>query len=387
MTRWTVAVFEFQRYFKWKQELVSLGLMILTVALMSAWPLIKGWVDKDYKVALVSELAAPKVDGYSISQIRPEALDNARAGLGEVWDLLVLVEGDQLRLVAQNSASWQDKLVPELQRWLQQQLIAAMPLEPAQKAMVQQLPKAEFEFLHKDSREQNKQQQLIGGGILILLSIGVFSGFGFMFTAITSEKQQRVTEQLLTLITPSQWIDGKILGISLFCLKTMLTTGLFMLVVIQAVRMLSDKALFALPLQPLHIVLTLVFVMLGLLLINSFMAGFAATIDDPNHSSRSVVMFLPGLPLFLVFSAMDNIEGGMMQFLSWFPLTSYAAMPMRMASTDVAWWQWLGSLLVLVAFLYWARAAAARIFELGIRMYGKEPDWSVLLKTFLVSSR
>lgn len=386
MTRWTVAVFEFQRYFKWKQELVSVGLMLLTVGIMSVWPAIKGWVDQDYKVALVSELAAPKVPGYAISQIRPDATDNARAGLGEVWDLLVVVDGAELKLVAQKSASWQDKLTPELQRWLQQQLIAGLPLDPAQKAVVQRLPKAEFEFLQQDNREESKQQKLLGGGILILLSVGVFSGFGFMFTAITSEKQQRVTEQLLTLITPSQWIDGKILGISLFCLKTMLTTGLFAFVVMQAIRMMSGKDLFALPLQPLPIVLTLVFVALGLLLINSFMAGFAATIDDPNHSSRSVVMFLPSLPLFLVFSAMDNTEGALMQFLSWFPLTSYAAMPMRLASTSVAWWEWLGALLVLLAFLYWARAAAARIFELGIRMYGKEPDWSVLLRIFFLSS-
>ena len=27
--------------------------------------------------------------------------------------------------------------------------------------------------------------------------------------SITAEKQQRVTEQLLTIVTPTQWMDGK----------------------------------------------------------------------------------------------------------------------------------------------------------------------------------
>ena len=32
------------------------------------------------------------------------------------------------------------------------------------------------------------------------------------------------------------------------------------------------------------------------------MAAFAAGIDDPNHSSRSILMFLPALPVGLAYS-------------------------------------------------------------------------------------
>ena len=113
------------------------------------------------------------------------------------------------------------------------------------------------------------------------------------------------------------------------------------------------------------------------------MAGFAATIDDPNHSSRSIVMFLPSLPIGLAYSGIDNVEGMMMQVLSVFPLTSFAAMPLRMAYTEVPIWQWLLSLILLVLCLWWLKSAATRIFTLGIRMYGKEPNWSTLLETFL----
>jgi ABC-2 type transport system permease protein len=89
------------------------------------------------------------------------------------------------------------------------------------------------------------------------------------------------------------------------------------------------------------------------------------------------------VPLGVVFSAMDNAEGTLMHILSLFPLTSFAAMPMRMASVSVPWWEWVLSLVLLIACLFWLKNAASRVFELGIRMYGKEPEWSLLMKTFL----
>ncbi len=383
MNLWTIAVFEFQRYFKWKQEIISIGLMLLSLVLMSAWPLVKTWLDNNYKVALVSNASAPQIKGFSISQIPLDAADTAVAGLGDVWDLVVQVKNDTLVLTAESSASWQENITPELQNWLQKQRINQLPLTAEQKTIVNTLPETQLVFLKKDSAKQNKEQQMVSGGLLILLGIGVFSGFGFMFTAITTEKQQRVTEQLLTLISTKEWIDGKILGISLFCLKSMVTTGLFLYLMIQAVSLAKGKGMFILPITALELASALIFVSLGLLLINSFMAGFAATIDDPNHSSRSIVMFLPTVPLGVVFSAMDNAEGSLMQILSLFPLTSFAAMPMRMASVSVPWWEWIVSLLLLLATLFWLKNAASRVFELGIRMYGKEPEWSLLMKTFL----
>jgi ABC-2 type transport system permease protein len=99
------------------------------------------------------------------------------------------------------------------------------------------------------------------------------------------------------------------------------------------------------------------------------------------------MMFLPGIPVGLAFSMINNAEGAMMQFLSIFPLTSYAAMPLRMANTSVPMWQWLLSVSLLVLCMWWLKTAATRIFELGIRMYGKEPDWSLLLSTFLFPTK
>ena len=385
MKIWTIALFEFKRYFKWKQELIGIGLMLLIFTLTSLWPVLKNALDKDYNVAVLATSGnVPELDGFKFQLLPLDKKADVESGVGEVWDAVIDTSVTPVQLLAEEKASWQDKLKTTVQKWQQQRLISALPLTDEQQQLIAKLPEIKVQLLKADTgAKDDKGQKLVSAGLLFLLALGVFSGFGFMFTAITTEKQNRVTEQLLTLLTPQQWMDGKILGISLFCLKSMLTSGLFFFLVIQAFRLIDNKPMQSIPMTGFEVFSALLFVGLGLLLVNSFMAGFAATIDDPNHSSRSIMMFLPAAPLGLAFSVMDNAEGLMMQILSLFPLTSFAAMPLRMANSAVPMWEWALSLLLLVGCLWWFKAAASRVFVLGIRMYGKEPDWADIARAFV----
>lgn len=376
MTRWTIAKFEFLRFFKWKQELIGLGLMLFFMLLTSSWPLLKNLMDNDYRVAVLADGSLPSMNGYQFSQLDPKQTDTVKQGLGEVWDLVVEVRDNQLQLTAEKSASWVDAVQPTLRQWQQKRVINALPLTAEQHQVLQQLPKVELHYTKQQQTDDNRKlRKLINIAMVSLLMVGFFAGFGYMFTAITTEKQQRVTEQLLTMITPRQWMDGKIIGISLFALKSMLTYAVFGLIAMQAFSLMQGKGWAALPISPLDGLFTLSYILLGLVLLNSFLAGFAATIDDPNHSGRTSIMLLPALPLGLVFTAINNVEGSMMQVLSWIPLTSFAAMPLRLTNSDVPWWEFAGSFVLLLVFMYWLRGAAARLFALGIQMYGKEPDW------------
>ena len=69
MNLWTIAVFEFKRYFKWKQEIISLALMLLGFGFSVAWPMVKGILDKDYQVAVFAEGVMPKIEGFQFSQL------------------------------------------------------------------------------------------------------------------------------------------------------------------------------------------------------------------------------------------------------------------------------------------------------------------------------
>lgn len=376
MIRWKIAVFEFKRFLKWKQELASIAVMLVIFMGMSAWPQIKGWIDKDYRVAVVGE-ALPSIVGYQFTRVPADTAQQVTQALGKDWDLLLMTHEGKLELVGEKSTSWLEKLTPQLQRWHQQQLIAALPLSAEQQQIIDTLPEVAISFTRESAEEEQarKLKRIVGMVFLGVLMTGFFASFGLMFTAITGEKQQRVTEQLLTLVSPREWIDGKIIGVSLFSLKTIVTYGVIAFLVIQGVSIIAGKASLSIPLGIGDILCMLGFLIMGVLLLNTFLAGFTATIDDPNHSGRTVVMLLPSLLIGSVFVVMDNAEGQAMQILSWLPLTSFGAMPLRVMSSDVPWWEWLGSLVLLTAFVVWMSRASARVFELGIRMYGKEPRW------------
>jgi ABC-2 type transport system permease protein len=111
------------------------------------------------------------------------------------------------------------------------------------------------------------------------------------------------------------------------------------------------------------------------------LAAFAATINDPNVSSRTTVLFLPLVPLIagaiVTFKAPDSM---LTRVLGLIPLTSPSALPVRIILTDVSIWEIALSLVVLFIATWSMRIVAGRIFRVGMLMYGKEPTLRELLR-------
>src|SRR5690606_13896339 len=55
----------------------------------------------------------------------------------------------------------------------------------------------------------------VATGIVIL---AIFTSMAYLLTGITGEKQLRVTESLVSFLSPQAWIDGKSLGIGAYAL-------------------------------------------------------------------------------------------------------------------------------------------------------------------------
>jgi ABC-2 type transport system permease protein len=66
--------------------------------------------------------------------------------------------------------------------------------------------------------------------------------------------------------------------------------------------------------------------------------------------------------------------------LSWIPFSSPIVMPMRMVMMSVPWYQVAGSLLVALLGCAVAIWLAARIYRVGMLMYGKRPSIAELAK-------
>ncbi|MDQ2075783.1 ABC transporter permease [Marinimicrobium sp. ABcell2] len=383
----TIAAWEFSRFFKWKQELITIFLMLTIVLGVALWPALVNHFATEQRIAVVTELELPQAPGFYFERISADEANRliGAQSIAEGWHGVVQHENYALSLTTVNSAPWVDELGETLRRWLQQHTLANAQLEPEVMHWVTNPPQWQVQNIAPapTSPEEREQNSAVVFLVLLLLGVSLFSGFACFFSAVTAEKQQRVTEQLLTLMTPQRWLDGKIVGITLFCLKTVATILMLMYLGGLGFSLYAGAGVFVPELPLLETLNALLFMLLGILLVNTLMGAFTATIDDPNHSSRSVVMLVPSIPIFIAYTLRDHPDSTLTVFSSLFPFTSFAVMPVRMAVDDVGVGEWLLSLALLLATLYWARRAGGRLFALGVRTYGQEPSWRQMGRAML----
>lgn len=215
-----------------------------------------------------------------------------------------------------------------------------------------------------------------------LMIMAVFLSFAYQFTAITGEKQLKITEQIVSAISPQIWMDGKIFGISLIGITSMLTYAIMSILgamlIFQFTNLPASSILDYIYLP--SILLYLPFALVGILIWNAILAAIASIITDPNNSGKSALMMLPVLFVLASFLVIRDPDSSLSIFLSWFPLTSATSMPMRWAITEVGYWQLAGSFILLLLTFYFFRKLAAKIFRVSILITGKEPTFSEVYK-------
>ncbi|MGM7318205.1 ABC transporter permease [Idiomarina sp. ST10R2A5] len=377
-----IAWWEFKRFFKWKQELFSIALLVVIFAVSAGWGAITQIFSDEYQGAIFYQEGKPQ--GWEFKAPKDLTLRNAGTMEVEKWQtqlpedldtLIVITPELTAKVWVKKSQSWQQELRSELQEQLQTLRIQQLSLTPEERTVINEKPDITFAIEESEDASIDDASDASATMLLMVIMVGVFTGFGLMMMSITAEKQQRVTEQLLTIVTPTQWMDGKIIGITLHSIKSMTFIGLMILGVSMVIAAFSEDGGSGLDWGVGTTLLSIIFVVLGTVLINAMLAGFSATIDDPNHSSRSTVMLIPLLPVFLSFSVIGEPDSTIATVMSIIPISSFAMMPARLLQTDVAVWEWLLSLVLLAAFVYWMRSVAGRLFAMGIQYYGKEPGW------------
>ncbi len=163
------------------------------------------------------------------------------------------------------------------------------------------------------------------------------------------------------------------MGISAYALAATVNMMLGSLLVALVAHLTSGFAIPAAAVRPVVVLVLVIYVLLGLLLWNSFFAAVAATISDPNTSDKSSLLFLPVVPVVCSIAVLRDPDGLVARALAVFPLTSAPAMPVRLVLSDPGLLEVALSLISLVSAIWLVRRVAGRIFEIGMLMYGKEP--------------
>lgn len=381
--RLVVARWEFMRYFKWRSELISLLIAgaVLAAVYGGVWLMGNYKADQRFEVAAVGlqhlGLAPGEYQRLMLSKVDAEDTLRAEQALasGELDGLLIIDNAAQARLQVDREAGWQSELQALLNQAAQQQVLSEAGLSAEQFQTMLQPLSLQIELT--DGETANVNARRFAMVVLGLMLFALFNSFAYYFASITSEKQQRVCEQILSVVPAQVWVDGKIAGLTLYGAKALLNVAVWAAVGLLVFGLTSGSMpdLSGLMPGPGVVLVVVLFALLGLLFWNSALAAVASTIDDPNSSSRSSLMMLPMVPVILVFFALDISSSAYMVAMSWFPPTAWVAMPARHVIDGVALWQLLGSLALMLAAVWWMRGAAGRLFSTGILMYGQEPGW------------
>ncbi|WP_337873419.1 ABC transporter permease [Ignavibacterium sp.] len=324
-------------------------------------------------------------NNFLVQQIPSSQIDSLLRRLNEDKNIVLIdIKNSSIGLYAYKSNRDIKKLKSFLDIYHQQNEMQKLGLSSEQLTSVLSPASIEETFIIKDNSSTRLILSYFFAGLMIL---AVFLSFAYQFTAITGEKQLKITEQIVSAISPQAWMDGKILGITLTGISSMITYSLLFIFGGIIYFQLTGTHISTI-LEYLHfpsIALYLPFALIGVLIWNAILAAIASVITDPNNSGKSSLMMLPVVFVIASFLVTRDPDSALAVFLSWFPLTSATSMPMRWAITEVGLWQLLGSFIVLVLTFYSLRKVAAKIFRVSILMTGKEPSWNEIFKLVKMS--
>jgi ABC-2 type transport system permease protein len=383
-----VARWEFMRNFKWKQELIGYFLMLLIYAAIFA---VQMWsqssTQKTVNLAVIGQLQTELNSKFVLSSLSDNVEEQQifeKITELSLDGVLKVDQSDEFTLYISQQSVWQQELEQALVADQKDILLRAMDISPEQLEKLQS--PISMTFVNQAEEVIGSSVKVLGLLAAILSAMAVFTSFGLSLTSVTQEKQHRITEQLLTCISHQQWVDGKALGLCLSSIKSLLTTCFMMAIVFTGIAVFSDGGGESMNVSATVVIQILIFCVLGVLFWNYVFVGFAATIDDPNHSGKTGLMLLPMLPVMLVFIVMGEPNGQVSKVVSIVPLTSISFMPMRIASMSVPVWQVGLSLVFLIAGVYYVRLFATRVFRANITLFGKEPDWADIWRSMLKSN-
>ncbi len=213
---------------------------------------------------------------------------------------------------------------------------------------------------------QNKGEVglMVSYGTLFIFFMLISMSSGLMLSSVSKEKSSRLAEILLTSLKPRQLMAGKLLGLSLVAMFQMIiwVTGV-MVFLKQGKSLISMLSQINLPAD--FFLWAVLFFFLGFLLYASMMGAVGALAPDLREAGQfTFVLLLPlMIPLFVNMAFTDSPNGGLVTFLSLFPLTAPTSMLTRMASNVVPTWQIAASVGGLAVTTYLIVLLSARFFR------------------------
>ncbi len=218
--------------------------------------------------------------------------------------------------------------------------------------------------------------------VTLLFYFVILESASLMLGSVTSEKQNRMLEILMTSVKPIQLLTGKFIALGLVgLLQTVAWSAAGYAMLQYSGQTFNLANSFQLP--PSILAWGVVFFLLGYAIYASLMAGLGALVPNLRESSQATtILMIPMIiPLMLISAIIAKPNGLLAVILSLFPLTGPVTMMTRLAAGSVPLWQLLLSVFLFTATAWVIIRAAAGLFRAQNLLSGQTFRFSLLFKT------
>jgi ABC-2 type transport system permease protein len=218
---------------------------------------------------------------------------------------------------------------------------------------------------------------------MILYSALMTWGLGIS-RGIVEEKGSRVIEVLLSSIRPRDLLVGKVVGLGLAGLTQMAIWGAVGLSLSAYAATATAGVLENVHIDPIVFLYFVVFFLLGFLLYASIFTVVGSMCSDEQDAQQlqGLVTMPLIIPIIVLMFIVQSPNGALSVVLSLIPLFTPMIMLARVILLEPPLWQVLLGIALLAASIWWAIGFSARVYRVGILMYGKRPNLRELIRWY-----
>jgi ABC-2 type transport system permease protein len=333
----------------------------------------------------------PRVQSFQAVIRRFPDQESAQRALrdGSVDQVLVIPPGylasGELRRFVRSSSGFSSIAERPLQGWLVRGLLSGQAdslriervVRPSRGMVSYELTKEGTFALKDDKREL--LSLFVPMLFAALMSISIVTGGQYLLQGVSEEKESRILESLICTVSAEDLLVGKLLGLGSVGLTLVAAWAGLGAAVASPALVTAGMAV-----PPALVVLFVVYFLLGYLFYASLMTAIGAMTNNMREAQTvawafTFANFVPFIALWVIVS---NPNGAASVALSLIPFTSAGTMVMRMAvpAATIPAWQIALSVAVLAASVWLVLVASARIFRIGLLMYGKSPTLPEILR-------
>lgn len=242
---------------------------------------------------------------------------------------------------------------------------------------------------------------LLGYGMAFIMYFAMFGYGGLVMRSVIEEKTNRIVEIIASSVKPFELLLGKILGVGLLGVTQFVVWVLAAAAILtvagpiaasvmgpgttEAAGAMSEGA-SALPeipsIDPIIGIYFVIFFILGYLIYSAIFASIGSAVDSETDTQQLMLPLM--IPIIIAILLLPKVasdpDSSLAVISSLIPFLSPVLMIARIPITDVPFWQISLCLALMVGTIIGCLALGAKIYRVGILMYGKKATFKEIWK-------